>query len=265
MRCDQIEDQLSAYADGELDTGTHAVVEAHLSQCDSCRKMHRWVVTFHRLTAQVPEEAPSEEFHVQLMARVAAAQRPTRARSHRAFLATPVALGLGAAVVVSAFMAMRPPREATPIALPAAVAPAPAAQSSPRVTQDAPPASTPVAAAATPAPVEVVATEDTRPPAVQRTEKPRPVTRPALTKHRLAAEPRLAPSPGEPALAAPRLADPGGRQLAVELPPMPADAPVSETMAMGGARDMLAMPMVMPSRDPAAPPPVEGDAGVQGS
>ena len=71
MNCQRIEDHLSAYADGELEGALHEQVDSHLAECQNCRDTLTWLTTFHGLMAQVPEETPSQQFHLELMARVA--------------------------------------------------------------------------------------------------------------------------------------------------------------------------------------------------
>ena len=102
MNCERIEDQLSAYVDGELDPEVHESVGSHLAACSECQGTLRWLMDYQRLTAGVPEEALSEQCHQRLMSQVATAQSASRPPFGRAYVIFPTAVaGLAMAAAAS--------------------------------------------------------------------------------------------------------------------------------------------------------------------
>jgi anti-sigma factor RsiW len=111
MSC-AVEDELTAFIDGELSPARHAQVAAHLETCAPCRSTEALLRGALAKVAQLPGVPPSPALRRQVLARVDALPPPLRERL-RALLRPWVwapALGLAAAaVVVMAGVSLRAP------------------------------------------------------------------------------------------------------------------------------------------------------------
>src|SRR3569833_2305464 len=59
--CDAIEPLLSLYSDGMTSTAETRRVEAHLSECESCRKTHFWIrATYEVISHRAPVLPPPD-------------------------------------------------------------------------------------------------------------------------------------------------------------------------------------------------------------
>lgn len=122
MNCPRVKSLLSGFADEKLDAGTAWLVQAHLSGCDACGKLHRELSAVRRMLQTLPAATPSTRFDAVLAQRLAlvrlpAATAPTfrtkvvsfwTARRLRPALALSLVLGGGA------FAALFPAHVSTP-------------------------------------------------------------------------------------------------------------------------------------------------------
>ena len=74
MNCLNTEEQFSAYLDDELDYQTVKAFEAHLSDCESCRREFTLFRKSLNLLHQLPQIEPSREFDIALQVRLAEVQ-----------------------------------------------------------------------------------------------------------------------------------------------------------------------------------------------
>jgi len=110
MNCEQIQEHIGAYRDGELDTSTRASVEAELASCETCQAAYRELEALEALVERaVLEPAASVEltgFTDEVMARIAvetSVKSPAPERSHESLFDRLAAmLGLDARSLVMA-------------------------------------------------------------------------------------------------------------------------------------------------------------------
>lgn len=67
MRCQQIQELLSAYLDGEVEPSQQAQIKAHLEDCATCRCQWEDLVASVTLLRGLPEVSPPESFREQLL------------------------------------------------------------------------------------------------------------------------------------------------------------------------------------------------------
>jgi anti-sigma factor RsiW len=93
MKCQEVQEQLSAWLDDELDAATKAAVAAHVDHCEACRnewrKLRALDAALNKLVAPVPPE---------LAAKVLARVKPPRRRVWAQSVALAACLVLGIAL-----------------------------------------------------------------------------------------------------------------------------------------------------------------------
>jgi anti-sigma factor RsiW len=98
MKCQEVQEQLSAWLDDELDAATSAAVAAHIDHCEACRRQWRGLRTLdaalNELVAPVPPDLAEK-----VLARVKLPRRRVRVQSMAlaACLVLGIALGGGMA------------------------------------------------------------------------------------------------------------------------------------------------------------------------
>jgi anti-sigma factor RsiW len=78
MTCRQIENELSAYLDGELAASRHAEVQAHLGGCERCRQRLAELERLSDGVARLPQLEPPPGFVPDLFRRLRAGEEPRR-------------------------------------------------------------------------------------------------------------------------------------------------------------------------------------------
>lgn len=115
-------ERLSAYLDGELPAGEHALVEAHLEACSECATLLAELEAADRAAAALPVEAPDgyfDGFAGRVAERIEARTAATRPRRLPAWtLAAAAALLLGVVTPLT-LRQLRPEPAAAPVAKPA--------------------------------------------------------------------------------------------------------------------------------------------------
>ena len=127
MNCPRVESLLSEFADEKLDAGTAWLVQAHLSGCDACGKLHRELSAVRRMLQTLPAATPSTGFDAALAQRLALARLPvatpptfrTKVVSFWTTQRLRPALALSLVLGVGAFAALFPAHVSTPPPSPA--------------------------------------------------------------------------------------------------------------------------------------------------
>lgn len=70
MNCDQVQEQLSEYIDGRIDSKTRAEVEEHLSSCVDCTELAGSLTSTAQMVAAEPQVEPPMGFTTRVMAQV---------------------------------------------------------------------------------------------------------------------------------------------------------------------------------------------------
>jgi hypothetical protein len=99
MQCSEMQENLSAYLDGELDPGEEAALKSHLEGCESCRKEFESL----RSTVELVRSVPRVQAPAVLKQRLTSAA-PSRRAAWR--FPNPVALASAAALVLVAVVAV---------------------------------------------------------------------------------------------------------------------------------------------------------------
>jgi len=111
MKCDQVFELLSAYADKEATSEETAIVETHVAVCADCARYLSFIRSASSIIAAIPVVDPPASLHAAILA--ATTQRPTWQQRFRAFIApglSPQSLRYGALAgsAVVAWLVMQP-------------------------------------------------------------------------------------------------------------------------------------------------------------
>jgi negative regulator of sigma E activity len=228
-------ERLSAYLDGELATGEHALVEAHLGTCAECAAFLAQLAAAGRAAAALPAEPPEgyfDGFPARVLKRIQARKAEVRARRLPAWTWAAAAALLLAVVAPLSVRHLRPSPAETPVATTATV---PLAREAADRVPEAAPKTTLVASA--------------YPPLQARPTAARPGTSSALPGGEPPASPAAVPSARSVDTRGEVLVESGlAREPAAEAPPPPTAAAVAvATMAHADA-------VVSPAPEGAAAP-----------
>ncbi|MCA9671590.1 MAG: zf-HC2 domain-containing protein [Myxococcales bacterium] len=123
MRCREVEKQLSAHLDGELDAAASERITAHLEHCEGCKARALAYSTLDGALDALPRHEPSEAFDDGFRAKLQAARQAQAQASldaprsrRRGFFSWPLLAGLGgaaAAVALAVLLIGRSPRDTT--------------------------------------------------------------------------------------------------------------------------------------------------------
>ncbi len=78
MNCRDIEQELSAYIDGEVTGAVRAEIEAHIAACPNCRKRLAELKKLVEGTAQIPKPQTAQQFLSEIRRKIAADATPVR-------------------------------------------------------------------------------------------------------------------------------------------------------------------------------------------
>jgi hypothetical protein len=229
---EHVQERLSAYLDGELSTGDHAQVDAHLAGCEACARRLEALRAVDGAHRELPVRAPAGYFEA-FPARLRRRLKPVPYEHSWRLPTWTWAVAAAALLAVVAPLVLRTPRPAVPrreeeAPPPPNVAPAvptAPAKEAPRPMAAAPILPRPAEARLPMAAGQAPAEQGVRPPEVRLAGGGRPVTTGG------AAQGAPAPLPGEPRGPAP--ASPAGDALAAAS--LAAPAPQSEEGKLAGA------------------------------
>ena len=117
MTCDEIQERLEAFVDGELEAGTAAAIEAHLAGCEACAAEHSLTEAVRRELRALPElDAPPAVLGRVLSEAGRDRFRPAETRPTRSGRPAWAAWAAAAftAVVLGAAMLLGPSRQPSP-------------------------------------------------------------------------------------------------------------------------------------------------------
>ncbi len=110
MNCRDIEQELSAYLDGEVTDAVRAEIEAHIAACPNCRKRVTELKKLVEGTAQIPKQQTAQQFLTEVRRKIAADATPERETwadvlFRPAWLKVPIeALALVVILVIATFL-----------------------------------------------------------------------------------------------------------------------------------------------------------------
>jgi predicted anti-sigma-YlaC factor YlaD len=114
--CQSIIKMLSAYQDGEVTMAEKKTIEAHLRNCEACRKQHEALIQTYRMLRILPEIIPDPGLSRQIVDRATRAQEPfwvrTLSEAFRLFpapmaMVTLTATGLLVGIILGNFLTQR--------------------------------------------------------------------------------------------------------------------------------------------------------------
>jgi len=70
MKCEEVLNSLSAYADKELDEKKRKTISSHLEECNSCKKAFKELIDLEKLFEDIPDLEPGLGFNAVIMGRI---------------------------------------------------------------------------------------------------------------------------------------------------------------------------------------------------